>query len=583
MIGLRIFVRAVSITCLALPTLASAECKVGNYGTLPVEVVGQRATTMANVNGKPARFMLDTGAALSFMARANADAMGLKREAAPFGLRMAGIGGSTDTELTHIKSLGLLGATLPNVMFVVGGTDTGMAVIGANLLDLMDLDSDLANGKLQLLRPQGCNALSMAYWSKDGRYNVADLHYAARDYDHRSLVDVTIHGKTVRAVLDTGATTTLITRRAAERVGMDLSLTHGAANLISSGVGRRSQKGWVVPIDSYAIGTEQIQHSKIVVLDGDLGDTSDAPEMLLGIDFFLAHHVFVANSQRKVYFTYNGGRVFSLAQAPKAAPATDDAAKPLSAADYALRGQARLSRGETAGALADLDAAVGLAPDDAAYRLARARARLSVKKSDEAMEDLGAAIRLDQQNIDALLLRARIRYARKDRDAAEQDVAAARLLAAPGSMQATELVRFYMGFDRPLEALPLLDDWIRLHPEDVALPATLSERAWARALANVQIEGALADATKAIRASKDRGNFYDSLGLVQLRLGRNAEAQASFEKALALLSRSAWTHYGLGLARLRNGQTGEGQAEIAAAKAINPEIATRAARFGLVP
>ncbi len=40
-------------------------------------------------------------------------------------------------------------------------------------------------------------------------------------------------------------------------------------------------------------------------------------EMLLGVDFLRAHRVFVAHSQRKLYFTYAGGPVFS---GPRRAP-----------------------------------------------------------------------------------------------------------------------------------------------------------------------------------------------------------------------------------------------------------------------
>jgi len=43
----------------------------------------------------------------------------------------------------------------------------------------------------------------------------------------------------------------------------------------------------------------------------DCDDLPDA-DMLLGSDFFVSHHVFVANSQHKLYVTYNGGPVFNL-------------------------------------------------------------------------------------------------------------------------------------------------------------------------------------------------------------------------------------------------------------------------------
>jgi hypothetical protein len=37
---------------------------------------------------------------------------------------------------------------------------------------------------------------------------------------------------------------------------------------------------------------------------------SDGTDMLLGMDFFLSHHVFIARSQNVIYLTYNGGPIF---------------------------------------------------------------------------------------------------------------------------------------------------------------------------------------------------------------------------------------------------------------------------------
>jgi hypothetical protein len=38
--------------------------------------------------------------------------------------------------------------------------------------------------------------------------------------------------------------------------------------------------------------------------------------MILGMDFLQTHRVFVANSQRKIYFTYAGGTVFPAGRDP---------------------------------------------------------------------------------------------------------------------------------------------------------------------------------------------------------------------------------------------------------------------------
>ncbi len=48
--------------------------------------------------------------------------------------------------------------------------------------------------------------------------------------------------------------------------------------------------------------------------------------MILGADFFLSHHILVASSQRKLYFTYNGGPVFDLR--PQAVAAPTNSAQP---------------------------------------------------------------------------------------------------------------------------------------------------------------------------------------------------------------------------------------------------------------
>ena len=366
-------IRMLRLGCLGIGALLASQawadgCQLKDYGTLPVDMVGGQATTLVKINGTDTRFVLDTGAFFNTMSRANALSLGLKLRPAPFGFRIGGIGGNADVQFTQVKDFGILDTTLHKVAFVVGGTDAGHGLLGANLLDLADLEIDLAHGKLTLFSTVGCEKHSLAYWSTDGKYNDADVVSSGDQHDRRTFFNVTINGKKVRAVLDSGAYATALSRRAARRVGIDLDAPDVKAGN-SIGIGARAVKTWTVRIDSFSVGSETIQHSQMQVIDGDMGDT----DMLLGVDFLLAHHMFIANSQRKAYFTYNGGRVFTFADAlsdsekPDAGTAADgNDAKPMTAADYALRGQARLSRGEPRAAVADLDEAIRLAPDQAA-------------------------------------------------------------------------------------------------------------------------------------------------------------------------------------------------------------------------
>lgn len=599
--GSRCFLRAESLAAIATrlafcsiayatvltwsSTAYAKDCKVSDFGTLPIEMAGEKATTVVKVNGQETRFILDTGAFYNSMSKANADALQLRREAVPFGLRGQGIGGSFSLELAKIKDFEILGASLHGIEFLVGGSDTGMPLIGANLLDFADLDIDLAQGKLRMMRPQGgdCDKFSMAYWVKDGNFQVVELRRPDNPHDHRSFVTVLINGKPVKALLDTGAYATLLTRKAAESAGIDLNSPDAKNSFITRGLGAKSYKTWTVPVDTFSVGTETIQHSKMQVMDGDIfGDA----EMLLGVDFFLAHHLFIANSQRKIYFTYNGGRVFTFANPSGEsdqlrASSGDDKDAPKTADEYARRGQARLSRGEPAAALADLDNAVRMAPEVATNYVARARVHLDLKHPDAAAADLDKSIELDPRNIDALLLRARQRINRKDRTGAKADIDAARQLAAPGSGHARTIATLYIAIDQPGAALPLLDDWIRAHRNDATLGSALNERCWARGLANQMLDEALDDCRTAIKRDGANPAYLDSLGLIQLRLKNYAEAIKVYEQAIAERPRIAWSRYGLGLAKIRSGRTADGNADLAVAETLDPKIEERFALFNL--
>lgn len=585
-------VRSVSRTCFAAALFLLAGrswaegCHLGEYGTLPVEMVGNQATTVVKVNGADTRFVIDTGAFFNTMSAANAQSLGLKLEPTPFGFRIAGIGGMADAKQAHVKHFGVLGTTFDNVDFIVGGTDIGNGILGANLLDLADLEIDLAHGKLTLFKAEHCNKAAMAYWVTDGKYNVADIEPAENPSDRRTFLSVTVNGRKVRALLDTGASATLLSRDAAVRAGIDLKGADALPAGRSYGFGAKTLKTWTVKVDSFVVGTETIQHSQMEVLDGSIGDDTD---MLLGVDFLLAHHLFIANSQRKAYFTYNGGRVFTFAEASgeggnsdNGSPLAGKAAPPRSASDYALSGQAHLSRGEASAAVTDLDEAVRMAPDQAAYYLARARAHAANKQPDAALADLDRSLDLDPRKLDALLMRAGLRFTRKDTSGATADAAAAKALAPSGSSQARAVAGLYIALDQPAQALPLLDDWIRLHRDDALLGSALNERCWARGLSNQMLDDALKDCHKAIKRDGSNPAYLDSLGLIEYRLGHNTESIQAYQQAVAERPRSAWTSYGLGLAEIRAGQTDAGKADLKAARSLDPNIDERASKYGLI-
>jgi tetratricopeptide (TPR) repeat protein len=243
-------------------------------------------------------------------------------------------------------------------------------------------------------------------------------------------------------------------------------------------------------------------------------------------------------------------------------------------------GQSHLSHGEPNAAIANLDKAIGMVPDQAAFYVARAKARVTLKQLDAARSDLDKSLNLEPKNADALLLRAEIRLWQKDHEGAVADVTAASALVPPGSNLAGSIANLYIDLEQPASALPMLDDWIRLHSDDAMLGSFLNTRCWARGLGKQMLGDALKDCRKAIRRDGEKPAYLDSLGLVELRLGHYPESIKAYQKALAGQA-NAWSRYGLGLAKIRNGQTDAGNADIAAALALDPQIEALVGKYGL--
>ena len=159
----------------------------------------------------------------------------------------------------------------------------------------------------------------------------------------RIRLTVAINGKPVRAALDSGSSTSILSKPDAARLGVtpdSPGVVTGAC--IRDDETRRTLDTWIGQLESFAIGNERIRNPKIHFADlwkhmtytetGSRLPTSFAgnPDLLLGADFLRAHRVLVARSQRKMYFTYVGGTVFPGAPSKPCnpSPASDSTAGP---------------------------------------------------------------------------------------------------------------------------------------------------------------------------------------------------------------------------------------------------------------
>lgn len=567
------------------PATKGGECKALLMLKMPVVMEGLRASIPVSVNGKDTRFWLDSGAFFSFMSEAKAQELGLSLENLPFGFTITGVGGSAIPRLGTAKAFTLVGITLKDVQFVVGGSDAGNALLGLNLLAVGDTEYDLANGVVNLFRIKGCNRMSLAYWAGNKPVNAVRHLPPQQDRDQHIYAEVTVNGKKLRAMFDTGAPTSSITRRSAELAGLTVKGDGAVSSYSMTGIGTGHRASWIVRVADFGIGDEHIQNTPMRVID-QLSETED---VVLGADFFLAHHIFVSRAQNLIYMTYNGGPIFSISTdgevgARKTVARDMDGdekiAVPTTADGFAGRGSGRLARGDRAGALGDYDEAIRLAPERADLRATRARLLLDGGQTDKGMADLDAAIRLSPKDHDLLTTRAELRLRRGERAEALVDVDAASALVPRASLDGAEIAALYERLGRADKALALLDPIIDLHKEDSAYPELLNARCWTRALANVELAGALDDCSKAIRKLGPQPALLDSRALVQLRLGNLPAALADADAALAKRQMPTTLLF-RALAHKARGEAEAAATDIAAARKLEPAIGERFAAYGL--
>ncbi|HEX5183042.1 MAG TPA: aspartyl protease family protein [Allosphingosinicella sp.] len=580
----RIFGRALAaMAALALGGTAQAACRVEKHAELPVTMDGLSPLVSARINGVPALFIVDSGAFFSLISPGVAGAAKLKLVKAPDDFRLSGIGGDTSASVATVKDLVVAGLTAHHIQFFVGGTDTGTAgLLGQNVLGVGDVEYDLPHGAVRLMRSIDCAHSDLAYWvGGGGGYSELRIEHRSEDKPF-TVATILIDGKPVRATFDTGAPTTLLSLRAAARIGIKPDSPGVKPSGMTGGLGQGYVRTWLAPVDSIKIGDEEIHHARIEI--GDMGD--DDTEMLIGADFFISHRVYVDNATQRMFFSYTGGELFNRkARADATAPVAAGAAQssdPRDAEGFSRRGAVFAAQHDLPHAIADYGRAIALAPKEPHYLVQRADAYVTDKKDDLARADLDKALALDPANLPALLQRAALNVDADRNQAAVTDLDAAAHAAAPTLDEHLEIGELYQSAHAYAPAVTQLDLWIAAHPEDARFAEALNARCWVRALAGSDLKKALDDCNAALKLSPGNPSFLDSRGLVRVRRGEWDKAIADYDDVLKRAPKTAWSLYGRGVARRHKGLAAEGDADIKAAAAIDADVPDQAKKDGIV-
>ena len=567
-----------------------------------------RPLMTAKINDTDVQFVVDSGAFYSMISPASAAELKLPTRPAPFGFYVSGVGGGrADASIATVKVFTLAGAALHNVLFLVGGSEVGaggIGLLGQNVLHVADVEYDLGQGFVRLMKPEDCSNTVLAYWVKGASpYSVIKIEASTPQRPH-TLGSAVINGTEIRVMFDTGASVSTLSLRAAARVGIKPDSPGVVSGGPTFGVGKNVIPSYIAPFSSFKIGDEEIRNTRLRIADIDLPNA----DMLIGPDFFLSHRIYVANSQHKLYFTYNGGPVFNLAgakyakaatepasdaspQEPKEAGAnaagTADSADTADAAEYSRRGAALAARRDFDQALNELTRACEMAPDHPEYFYQRGMVYWQMRQGASAMADFDQALKLKPDDLSALVSRAQLLLQTGDNRRAAADLDAADAVASKQADTRFVMAELYEHADLMGPAVAQYDLWIASHADDARVPAALNSRCWARALAGTDLPLALKDCNAALKRAAKSSGFYakvsDTRGLVLLRMGEFDKSIADYDASLKINPKNAWSLYGRAIDELRKGKTSEGQAGIAAATAVWPQIAEAFNRRGIAP
>ncbi|MFT8244091.1 retropepsin-like aspartic protease [Roseomonas sp. BN140053] len=298
--------RAVLAVLLLAPAACAAGpgCVAGREDRVPLTLAAGLPLVPARINGRPVQLVLDTGA--SGLALTPTGAARLRLPVRPDGFQVApGAGGAGVVPGVSVALLEFGGLRLDNLSApvvpspVLDGLDGGGAsgVLGGDALAGAEIELDLPARRATTFRGEACRAAAPAW---DGASEGLPTWRAA---DQRLGVRLRVNGVELPAILDTGASRSLISGRAASRLGPEAAALPGATSEVR-GFGPQVRRAELRRFREVQLGREVLRDVPLLVLD----DLPEEAELVLGADLL---------ATRRLWVSYATGRVFVQ---PAAAP-----------------------------------------------------------------------------------------------------------------------------------------------------------------------------------------------------------------------------------------------------------------------
>jgi hypothetical protein len=306
---------AIGLVLCAGPAAAQDNCNkpLQLLSSLPMTQLNNDSvvTVPIGFNGVQKQFLLDTGGLITQVSSNVADELKLRRKDSP--VQLYGVGGDVSKKYATVQDFTLGSLHAPNLDMQISDLDQMDGLFAPVSFQTLDFEMDFAARKLNIISSDHCEG-KVIYWPAKA---VAVVPIQTRDW--HITVPVTLDGRRLMAIVDTGASTSTVRLDIARRV---FGLTPDSDGMKAVGHLPGDEKAVIyehsfqtLTFEGVTVNNPQIQILTDVVnknadhsnqtgsLIKKASDDLTLPEVIVGMDVLRKLHLYLALKEKKLYLT----------------------------------------------------------------------------------------------------------------------------------------------------------------------------------------------------------------------------------------------------------------------------------------
>jgi hypothetical protein len=175
--------------------------------------------------------------------------------------------------------------------------DVADGLLGRDYLSVFDLDVDMPDRVLGLEAVQGCSGRFLPWNTPYAAVPVTEVVGAA------VVMPVSLDGRPLRALLDTGASSSLLAAPGMFKLGLDVAHVAGDPSDVVNGLGPRSVVMRRHRFAALTVAGEVTNSPEVWVAPVHLSPIVD---MLLGMDWLIDHRIWISNATKQAFVEGTG-------------------------------------------------------------------------------------------------------------------------------------------------------------------------------------------------------------------------------------------------------------------------------------